>query len=124
MVSKKMMYVFLFWKFSLSVAMATKKERQPMKFSSLDKIHIFATGLLKEHFCKTFVKVSAVRNKGLLEGLMEDWLCQISYTHKIKTLLTYLLTSHYKSMETISCHSDESTIFVAANATHNSTVSA
>ena len=25
------------------------------------KIHIFGSGLLKEHFCKTFVKLSAVR---------------------------------------------------------------
>ena len=37
---------------------------QPIEFSSLDKIHISGTcgrGLLKEHFCKTFVKISAVR---------------------------------------------------------------
>ena len=24
---------------------------QPIKFSSLDKIHVFGRGLLKEHFC-------------------------------------------------------------------------
>ena len=34
---------------------------QPIKFSSLDKIHIFGRGLLKEQFYKTFVKISAVR---------------------------------------------------------------
>ena len=34
---------------------------QPIKFSSLDKIHMIGRGLLKEHFCKTFVKISAVR---------------------------------------------------------------
>ena len=34
---------------------------QPIKFSSLDKIYVFGRGLLKEHFCKTFVKISAVR---------------------------------------------------------------
>ena len=34
---------------------------QPIKFSGLDKIHIFGRGLLKEHFCKTFVKISAER---------------------------------------------------------------
>ena len=34
---------------------------QPLRFSSLDKIHMFGRGLLKEHFCKTFVKISAVR---------------------------------------------------------------
>ena len=34
---------------------------QPTEFSGLDKIHIFGRGLLKEHFCKTFVKISAVR---------------------------------------------------------------
>ena len=34
---------------------------QPTEFSGLDKIHIFGSGLLKEQFCKTFVKISAVR---------------------------------------------------------------
>ena len=34
---------------------------QPIKFSGLDKIHMFGRGLLKEHFCKIFVKISAVR---------------------------------------------------------------
>ena len=44
-----------FWgdEFSLSVAMATNQIQQ------LDKIHIFGRGLLKKHFCKTFVKISA-----------------------------------------------------------------
>ena len=34
---------------------------QPIKFSGLELIHIFGRVLLNEHFCKTFVKVSAVR---------------------------------------------------------------
>ena len=34
---------------------------QPIKFSSLDKIHMFGRELLKEHFCKTFVKISTER---------------------------------------------------------------
>ena len=34
---------------------------QPIKFSGLDKIHLVGGELLKEHFCKTFVKISAVR---------------------------------------------------------------
>ena len=34
---------------------------QLIKFNSLDKIHMLHTGLLKEHFCKTFVKISTVR---------------------------------------------------------------
>ena len=34
---------------------------QPIKFSGLDKIHMVDRGLLKEHFCKTFVKISAVK---------------------------------------------------------------
>ena len=33
----------------------------PIKFSGLDKIHMVGSGLLKEHFCKTFVQISAVR---------------------------------------------------------------
>ena len=32
-----------------------------IKFSSLDKIHMLGRGLLKVHFCKTFVKTAAVR---------------------------------------------------------------
>ena len=34
---------------------------KPITFSGLDKIHMVGRGLLKEHFCKKFVKVSAVR---------------------------------------------------------------
>ena len=44
-----------FREFILSVAMATNK------FSGLDKINMFGRGLLKEHSCKTFVKISAAR---------------------------------------------------------------
>ena len=36
---------------------------QPIKFRNLDKIHMVGRGLLKEQFCKTFVKISAVRQK-------------------------------------------------------------
>ena len=34
---------------------------QLIKFSGLDKICMFGRGLLKENFCKTLVKISAVR---------------------------------------------------------------
>ena len=34
---------------------------QLIKFSGLDKIHMVGRGLLKEHFGKIFVKISAVR---------------------------------------------------------------
>ena len=34
---------------------------QSIKFSGLDNIHMVGRGLLKEHFCKTFVKISAVK---------------------------------------------------------------
>ena len=44
-----------FGKFSVSVAMASTKVRD------LDKIHTVGKGPLKEHFCKTFVKIFAVR---------------------------------------------------------------
>ena len=33
---------------------------QPIDFSSSDKIDRFGRGLLKENFCKTFVKISAL----------------------------------------------------------------
>ena len=36
---------------------------QPIKFSDLDKIHMNRRGLLKKHFCKTFVKMSAMRQQ-------------------------------------------------------------
>ena len=36
---------------------------QQIKISSLDKIHTVGRGLLKEYFCKTFVKISAVRQQ-------------------------------------------------------------
>ena len=42
-------------KFSLSVAIATSQ------YSGLDKIHIFGREPLRKHFCKTVVKISAVR---------------------------------------------------------------
>ena len=31
------------------------------QISALDQIHMVGRGLLKEHFCKTFVEISAVR---------------------------------------------------------------
>ena len=34
---------------------------KPIKFSGLDNIHTVGRGLLKEYFCKNFVKISAVR---------------------------------------------------------------
>ena len=34
---------------------------QPIKFSGLDKIHMLGKGLLKEHPCKTFVKIYAMK---------------------------------------------------------------
>ena len=34
---------------------------QPVKFSGLNTIHMFCRGLLKEHFCKTFIKIYAMR---------------------------------------------------------------
>ena len=34
---------------------------EPIKFSGLDKIHMLCRRLLKESFCKTFVKISAMR---------------------------------------------------------------
>ena len=57
---------------------------QPIKFSDLDKIHMTRRELLKNHFFKK-IKISAERAK-------------IANFH----------FSHYKSMETISCHSNQS----------------
>ena len=57
MASEEMFFEYLF------ANLAIRLPWQPIKFSGLDKIHIFGRGLLKEHFCKTFVKISAVRQK-------------------------------------------------------------
>ena len=58
---------------------------QPIKFSDLDKIHMNRRGLLKKHFCKN-------KSKYLQCGSKSG---QFHF-------------SHYKSMETISCHSNQS----------------
>ena len=36
---------------------------QPIINSDLDKIHKVGRGLIQKHFCKTFVKISAVTQK-------------------------------------------------------------
>ena len=51
---------------------------QLIKFSSLDLIHMFVRGLLKEHCCKTFLKIPKSQIK----------------------IKAYFHFSHYKSMET------------------------
>ena len=59
-----------------------------IKIIDLDKIHMVGRGLpvLQNHFSKTFVKISAVT--------------------EINANFHF---SHYKYMETLSCHSNEST---------------
>ena len=59
---------------------------QSIKFKVLDKIHMNCRGLLKKHFCKK-------KNLNIC-----------SKTTKIANFHF----SHYKSMETISCHSNQS----------------
>ena len=46
---------FFFRKFSF------RFQWQPIKFSDLDKIHMFSRGLPKARFCEHFVKISAER---------------------------------------------------------------
>ena len=57
MTSEKKIFEYFFQKFNIAVAMATNQ------INDLDKIHIVCRGLLQEHFCKTFVKISAVTQK-------------------------------------------------------------
>ena len=59
---------------------------QPIKLSDLDKIHKKCEGLLNKHFCKNKIQISPMTQQKL----------SISYF------------SYYKSMETISCHSNQS----------------
>ena len=58
---------------------------QPIKFSDLDKIHMNRRGLLKKHFCKKNLNICSEAAK-------------VANFH----------FSHYKSMEIISCHSNQS----------------
>ena len=59
--------------------------RQPIKLSDLDKSHMKRGGLLNKHFCK---KKSNIHNE----------------TSEIGNFHFF----HYKSTETISCHSNQS----------------
>ena len=54
MASEEMIFEYLF------ANLAFRLPWQPIKFSDLNKVHMFGRGLLKEHFCKTFVKISTV----------------------------------------------------------------
>ena len=47
-------------KFQLHRLMALRKW-QPIKVSGLDIIYMVGSGLLKEHICNSFVKISSVR---------------------------------------------------------------
>ena len=50
-----------FWSEYFFANLSFRLPWQPIKFSSLDKIHMLHIRLLKEHFCKTSVKISTVR---------------------------------------------------------------
>ena len=75
--------------------------RQPIKFTDLDKSHMKRRGLLNKQFCKK-------KNQNI--------------PNETETIVNFLF-SHYKSMGTISCHSNQSsyptriknTIYVEAN---------
>ena len=58
---------------------------QPIKFSSLDKIHMLHSGLLKEHFCTNFC-----------QNICSEIVINANFHF-----------SHYKSMVTVSCHSNQ-----------------
>ena len=58
---------------------------QPFKSSDLDKSHLKHGGLLNKHFCK--------KKSNILNDLAE---------------IVNFHFSHYKSMETLSCHSNQS----------------
>ena len=70
--------------------------RQPIKFTDLDKSHMKRRGLLNKHFCK---KNQNIPNE----------------TEKIVNFLF----SHYKSMGTISCHSNQSSYPIGTKKKHN-----
>ena len=58
MTSEKKIFEYFFFE-NLAFQLAW----QPSKISDFDKIHMIGRGLLQEHFCKTFVKISEVTQK-------------------------------------------------------------
>ena len=78
MASEEMIFEYFFRKFRFRLPW------QPIQFSGLNKIHRFGRGLPKEHLCKIFVKI-------------------------FKTAINANFHfSHYRSMVTVSCHSNQS----------------
>ena len=76
--------------------------RQPIKFTDLDKSRMKRRGLLNKHFCKKiFPNIS-------------------NETEKIVNFFF----SHYKSMGTISCHSNQSSYPIGINQRTNGPVNA
>ena len=57
MASEEKIFDFFFQNISLSVPW------QPIIINDLDKIHMVGRRLIQKHFCKTFVKISAVTQK-------------------------------------------------------------
>ena len=50
-----------FWEEDFWIFLKKNNIWQPVKINNLDKIHMVCRGLLQEHFCKLFVKISAMR---------------------------------------------------------------
>ena len=112
---------------------------QPIIISHLDKIHMVGIGLIQKHFSKTFVKISAVTlwllrrrffnkfskiyplcchghqsNSAIWTNISEEKYLNIcSETAKNATFHF----SHYKSKETISCHSNQSSYAIGTKNT-------
>ena len=80
MASEEMILIFF-------VNLSFRLPWQPIKFNGLDKNHMIGRGLLKEQLCKTFVKI--ICNETAIKA--------------------YFHFYHYKSMESLGCHSNEST---------------
>ena len=100
MTSKKKIFEYFFFQ-----NLTFRLPWQPIKINDLDKIHRVCRGLLQEYFCKTLSK----------------------YLHEIAINLNFHF-SHCKSMEILSCHSNQSAwatatknnIFVEAIVRNNS----
>ena len=75
--------------------------RQPIKLSDLDKSRMKHGGLLNKHFCK--------KNSNIPNDLAE---------------IVNFYFSHYKSMGTISCHSNQSSYPTGINQRTNGPVNA
>ena len=85
--------------------------RQPIKLSDLDKSRMKHGGLLNKHFCKKKSNIPNNLDKSHMKrrGLLNKHFClkkNPNIPNETEKIVNFLF-SHYKSIGTISCHSNQ-----------------